>query len=435
MEINIEQIAQNAKIASRVLSGLSTDTKNLALEKIAQTIKENKDYILSQNEEDLKKAKILLENGEISQSIYDRLKLSESKFNDMVAGILDVKKLDDPVNKTLTATRLDENLELYKVSCPIGVIGVIFEARPDVVVQISSLAIKSSNAVILKGGIEALLTNTALVKIISETLSKIDGFPADVINFIKSREDVTQMLNLDKYIDLIIPRGSNKLVQYIKSNTKIPVLGHADGICHVYVDNSANIDLALKVTLDSKIQYPAACNAVETLLVNENIATEFLPKLNEIMSANGVQLKGCEKVKSILPEILDATDEDWKTEYGDKILSVKLVKDIDEAITHINTFGSGHTDCIITEDNQNREKFMALVDSAGVYHNASTRFADGFRYGLGAEVGISTNKTHARGPVGLEGLTIYKYKLFGNGQIVAEYTGNNAKKFLHERIV
>lgn len=435
MEINIEQIAQNAKIASRILSGLSTDTKNLALEKIAQTIKENKDYILSQNEEDLKKAKILLENGEISQSIYDRLKLSESKFNDMVAGILDVKKLEDPVNKTLTATRLDENLELYKVSCPIGVIGVIFEARPDVVVQISSLAIKSSNAVILKGGIEALLTNTALVKIISETLSKIDGFPADVINFIKSREDVTQMLNLDKYIDLIIPRGSNKLVQYIKSNTKIPVLGHADGICHVYVDNSANIDLALKVTLDSKIQYPAACNAVETLLVNENIATEFLPKLNEIMSANGVQLKGCEKVKSILLEILDATDEDWKTEYGDKILSVKLVKDIDEAITHINTFGSGHTDCIITEDNQNREKFMALVDSAGVYHNASTRFADGFRYGLGAEVGISTNKTHARGPVGLEGLTIYKYKLFGNGQIVAEYTGNNAKKFLHERIV
>ena len=432
---DIENIALNAKKASLILAKLSCDVKNQALENIANALVENKDYIISQNEEDLNNAKKLLENGEISQAIYDRLKLSDSKFNDMISGVLDVKKLPDPVNQVLNATKLDEGLELYKVSCPIGVIGVIFEARPDVIVQISSLAIKSSNAVILKGGIEALLTNTALVNIINDTLSKIPGFPEFVINFVKTRDDVNNMLSLDKYIDLIIPRGSNKLVQFIQSNTKIPVLGHSDGICHIYIDDSANIDLGVKVTLDSKIQYPAACNAVETLLVSEKIANDFLPVLQKCMAENNVKLKGCKKTLDIISGIDVATDDDWKTEYGDKILSIKIVKDIDEAINHINTYGSGHTDCIVTENKDNVDKFMALVDSAGVYHNASTRFADGFRYGLGAEVGISTNKTHARGPVGLEGLTIYKYKLFGHGQIVGEYTGANAKKFLHERLV
>lgn len=434
MQNNIEQIAVKAKEASLILAGLSTEKKNLALEKIAEALLANKAYIISQNIEDLKKAQALLEKGEISQAIFDRLKLSEAKFNDVIAGILDVKKLQDPINQTLCATKLDEGLELYKVSCPIGVIGVIFEARPDVVVQISSLAIKSSNAVILKGGIEALLTNTAFVKIINETLSKIEGFPSNVINFVESREDVTKMLAMDKFIDLIIPRGSNKLVQYIQNNTKIPVLGHADGICHIFIDEYANTDLAVTVTVDSKIQYPAACNAVETLLVAEKIAADFLPKLYNAMSAEEVRLKGDKLVKAILPKIEDVSEDDWKTEYGDKILSIKTVANIEEAINHINTYGSGHTDCIITENLSNRDKFMALVDSAGVYHNASTRFADGFRYGLGAEVGISTNKTHARGPVGLEGLTIYKYKLFGQGQIVAQYTGEYAKKFLHERI-
>ncbi|MCQ2957341.1 MAG: glutamate-5-semialdehyde dehydrogenase [Candidatus Gastranaerophilales bacterium] len=431
---DIEEIAINAKKASLVLAGLSSDIKNNALDRIAKALVDNKEFIISQNEEDLKKAKILLENGEISQSIYDRLKLSDAKFNDMVAGVLDVKKLPDPINRTLSATKIDEDLELYKVSCPIGVIGVIFEARPDVIVQISSLAIKSSNAVILKGGIEAILANTALVKIINDTLSTIVEFPDNVINFVKSREDVNNMLSLDNYIDLIIPRGSNKLVQFIKGNTKIPVLGHSDGICHIFADESANIDLGVKVAVDSKIQYPAACNALETLLVSEKIADKFLPLLKDKMFENNVKLRGCDKTRKIISDIDVATDDDWKTEYGDKILSIKIVSDIDEAINHINTFGSGHTDCIISESKQNVEKFMALVDSAGVYHNVSTRFADGFRYGLGAEVGISTNKTHARGPVGLEGLTIYKYKLFGNGQIVAEYTGENAKKFLHGRI-
>ncbi len=434
MVCDMENIAQNAKKASLVLASLDTNKKNEALEKIAEALVLQKDYIISQNEVDLAKAKIMLEKGEISQSIYDRLKLSESKFNDMIAGVRDVKKLDEPVNKVLSATKIDEGLELYKVSCPIGVIGVIFEARPDVVVQISSLAIKSSNAVILKGGIEAILTNNAMVKIINDTLSEIEGFPSGVINLVESREDVKQMLSLDKYIDLIIPRGSNKLVQFIKSNTKIPVLGHSDGICHIYIDDNANIDLGIKVAVDSKIQYPAACNAVETLLVSEKISKDFLPKLKEKMSENGVELKGCEKTKNIISDINDASDDDWKTEYGDKILSIKVVSGIDDAINHINTFGSGHTDCIVTENKFASEKFMSLVDSAGVYLNVSTRFADGFRYGFGAEVGISTNKTHARGPVGLDGLTIYKYKLFGSGQIVAEYTGANSKKFLHERI-
>jgi len=431
---NIETIVKSAKEASFILSAIDTKTKNFALETIANAIQQNKNYILEQNKKDLDNAKILLDKGEISQSIFDRLKLSDNKFDDMVAGIFDVKNLPDPVNQVLSATKIDEGLELYKVSCPIGVIGVIFEARPDVIVQISSLAIKSSNAVILKGGKEAILTNTALFNIINDSLSKIKAFPDNAVNFVTSRDDVNQMLKLDKYIDLIIPRGGNKLVQFIKSNTKIPVLGHADGICHIYVDESANLDLALNVILDSKTQYPAACNAVETLLVNQKIAQLFLPKFNELMVQNNVKLKGCEKTKAIITNVESATDNDWATEYGDKILSVKIVNNIDEAISHINTFGSGHTDCIISEDKSNVEKFMSVVDSAGVYHNVSTRFADGFRYGLGAEVGISTNKTHARGPVGLEGLTIYKYKLFGNGHIVADYTGVNSKHFIHERL-
>lgn len=432
---DMKLIAKAAKEASIKLAALSAEQKNFALDKIAKELLKNKEYIIAENKEDLLKAEKLLQSGEITQSIYDRLKLSEAKFDDVIAGVLDVKKLDDPVNKTISALKIDEGLDLYKVSCPIGVIGVIFEARPDVVVQISSLAIKSANAVILKGGIEAILTNNAFMKIIIETLNSIEYFPQNAINFVETREDVNKMLSLDKYIDLLIPRGGNKLVQFIKNNTKIPVLGHADGICHIYVDENFNERLALKVSLDSKIQYPAACNAVETILISEKIAKDFLPQLQNVMEKNSVQLRGCGKTLEIIPHIQSATQEDWATEYGDKILAIKIVSGVDEAIEHINIYGSGHTDCIISDDKTCVEKFMALVDSAGVYNNVSTRFADGFRYGLGAEVGISTNKTHARGPVGLEGLTIYKYKLFGKGQVVAEYTGENAKKFIHERLM
>ena len=428
---NLINIAKNAKTASYKLASLSTEIKNKALEQIANKLEENSSLIFDANKKDLEFASTLLQQGEISQSTFNRLKLDENKFRDMVQGIRDVQKLEDPVNKQISAIELDENLNLYKVSCPIGVIGVIFEARPDVIAQISSLAIKSANAVILKGGKEAVNTNKIITALINEALEDVEEFPKNVINQIFSREDVANMLNMDEYIDLIIPRGGNSLVKYIKANTKIPVLGHADGICHIYIDKSADITKAIPIVVDAKTQYPSACNTVETLLVEKSI--DIIPIITALKE-NNVKIIGCEKTKSIYTEIQLATEEDWETEYSDLVISIKIVDNITEAIDHINKYGSGHTDCIITEDKQSADLFMDLVDSAGVYQNASTRFADGFRYGLGAEVGISTNKTHARGPVGLEGLTIYKYKLYGNGQIVKDYALGN-KKFTHKDLI
>ena len=326
--------------------------------------------------------------------------------------------MPEPVNKKLFVRELDEGLTLYKVSCPIGVLGIIFEARPDVIAQISSLAIKSSNSVILKGGKESINTNKKILEIINSTLEKIEEFPKNVLQQVFSREDVAEMLKCDKYINLIIPRGGNKLVKFIKENTKIPVLGHADGICHIFTDESADLKMAEKVITDAKTQYPSACNAVETLLIHEKF-----PYKDELLAS--LQLSEIKLIEN---------PESWAFEYGDKILAFKTVKNLDEAIEHINTYGSGHTDCIITENKENAEKFMNKVDSAGVYWNASTRFADGFRYGFGAEVGISTNKTHARGPVGLEGLTIYKYKLIGNGQIVRDYA-DGTRQFHHKDLI
>jgi len=430
----MEKIAQSAKLASYKLASLSEEIKNNALLSIAEHIKNNVDIILQENKKDLAAADILLQDGSLSKPLYDRLKLDEEKINIIIKGIEDVVKLEDPVNKTLWGMELDKDLELYRVSCPIGVIGVIFESRPDVVPQIASLSIKSANSVILKGGIEALNSNLIFVKLINEALLTIPEFPENAINLIKTREAVKELLKMDKYIDLLIPRGSNSLVKYIQENTKIPVLGHTEGICHIYVDAEADCDKAIKVSTDSKIQYPAACNAVETLLVHKDIAEKLLHELISEFKKNEVLVKGDELTRKIISDIKIATKEDWKTEYSDKIISIKVVDNINDAINHINLYGSGHTDCIITENTENRDLFMNLVDSAGVYCNVSTRFADGFRYGLGAEVGISTNKTHARGPVGLEGLTIYKYKLYGNGQIVAEYSGKNPKKYIHKRI-
>ena len=434
-EISLEKIAQNAKLASYKLASLSSEIKDKALLAIAENIDNNKNLILAENSKDLELAKKMVEKSELTQSLYDRLKLDEEKISVMVDGIKDVAKLEDPVNKTLWGMELDKGLELYRVSCPIGVIGVIFESRPDVIPQIVSLAVKSSNAVILKGGSEALNSNQVLLNIINEALDKVGEFPKNVINLIKTRHDVEEMLKLDDFIDLIIPRGSNNLVKHIQSNTRIPVLGHSEGICHIYIDESADFDKAIKISVDAKIQYPAACNAVETILVNKNIAEKFLPEIIKEFSKVNVFIKGDKKTWHVVSGVAEATDEDWKTEYSDKIISIKVVDDIYEAIDHINRFGSGHTDSIITEDKEKAKLFMDLVDSSGVYHNASTRFADGFRYGLGAEVGISTNKTHARGPVGLEGLVIYKYKLYGNGQTVTEYSGQNPKQFTHKRIV
>ena len=429
MSENILEIAKKAKLASLKIATLSSELKNEVLEKIAQNLEKNAEQIFDANKNDLENAK---QNG-LSSALTGRLKLDENKLRDMIQGVLDVAKLDDPINKTLSITELDEGLILKKISCPIGVLGIIFEARPDVISQISALAIKSSNVVILKGGSEAVNTNTVIAKIINDTLDLYEDFPKNVINLVFSREDIAQLLKLDEYIDLIIPRGSNKLVKYIKENTKIAVLGHADGICHIFIDKDADFQKAFEICIDAKIQYPSACNAVETILVHKEAAKDFLPKFYDLCQINNVVIKGCEKTLSIIPNIEPATENDWETEYSDKIVSVKIVDNLQEAIEHINKYGSHHTDCIITENNKNAELFMNAVDSAGVYQNVSTRFADGFRYGFGAEVGISTNKTHARGPVGIEGLTIYKYKLYGQGQIVKDYA-QGTKTFTHKKL-
>ena len=415
MEQDFLNIAKAAKKASLEIADLSGELKNQALLKIADMIELNKNEIFEANKADLEEALHMLENGEITKSTFNRLKLDENKMRDMVQGVRDIAALANPVGKKLFTRMLDKDLVLTKVSCPIGVLGIIFEARPDVISQISSLAIKSSNAVILKGGKESKNTNKKIMEIINKALEDVDGFPKNVVQQVFSRDDVAEMLKCDEYINLIIPRGGNNLVKFIKNNTKIPVLGHASGICHIFVDESADIEMASKVVTDAKTQYPSACNAVETLLIHKNF-----PKADELLAS--LQLN---EIKLI------AEPEAWDIEYGEKTLAYKFVNSLDEAIEHINTFGSGHTDCIITTNIANAESFMHKVDSAGVYMNASTRFADGFRYGFGAEVGISTNKIHARGPVGLEGLTIYKYKLIGNGNIVDDYV-KGIKKFNHK---
>ena len=416
-ENNFLEIATKAKNASKKVATLSTEIKNKALLNIANNLKANQDKIFEANKMDLELARPFVEKGELSQSVFNRLKLDENKMRDMIQGIIDISNLEDPIGKTLLKRQLDDGLILTKISCPIGVLGIIFEARPDVISQISSLAIKSSNAVILKGGKESINTNKAIMNVIQEALAKTEGFPENVLTQVFTRDDVKNMLSMDKYVDLIIPRGGNNLVKFIKENTKIPVLGHADGICHIFVDASADLEKSKRVIIDAKTQYPSACNSVETILIHKDFKyeTELLKALEDADIE------------------LIATPESWHKEYSDKVLSYKFVSSLEEAIEHINEFSSGHTESILTEDENNAKIFMNAVDSAGVYHNVSTRFADGFRYEIGAEVGISTNKTHARGPVGLEGLTIYKYNLEGNGDIVKDYV-EGVKKFNHKDI-
>ena len=415
---NFIELAKNAKLASKKLATLSTDIKNKALLAIAEELEASKAEIFEANKKDLLEAESLLNNGEINQATFNRLKLDGNKMRDMIQGIVDVYNLDDPIGKVLMQRSLDTGLILSKISCPIGVLGIIFEARPDVISQITALAIKSSNAVILKGGKESTNTNKAIMNSIHNALSKIENFPQHAINQVFTRDDVKQMLEMDKYIDLIIPRGGNSLVKFIKENTKIPVLGHADGICHIFVDEFANYEKAQRIIIDAKTQYPSACNAVETVLIHKNFTYK-----DELFKA----------LKEAQIELIFAP-ESWHKEYSDTVLAVKEVSSIEEAIEHINEYSSEHTESIITESRENAQIFLSAIDSAGVYHNVSTRFADGFRYGFGAEVGISTNKTHARGPVGLEGLTIYKYTLQGNGDIVKDYVEGN-KKFNHKDLL
>ncbi len=425
--MDIKQVCANAGRASVGMAGLSKEIKNNALARIAEALQSNSDKIIAANAGDLKRS----EEEKLAAPLLKRLKFDEKKIDDVIEGIQSLIKLEEPVGRTLLSTMLDEGLELYRVTCPIGVIGIIFESRPDALVQISTLCLKSGNSVLLKGGREAKETNRVLAEIIEEA-SVEAGLPKGWITLLESRDDVNEMLKMDEYIDLLIPRGSNEFVRYIMENSKIPVMGHADGICHVYVDKDAGIEMATAITVDSKTQYVAVCNAAETLLVHEAVAGKFLPGLKAELDRKNVEIFGDEGVRELI-QAKPATEADWSTEYLDYTLSIKLVSSAEEAIDHINAYGSGHTDSIVTANKATALKFMNLVDSGNVFWNASTRFSDGFKYGFGAEVGISTSKLHARGPVGLEGLVSYKYMLIGNGQVVEDYA-TNKKSFKHVKL-
>ncbi len=421
--MNIKEEAKAVKLASPKMAGTSEEARNKALLEVVKQLKARQQEIFEANAMDLKQAEI----DKVAAPIIKRLKFDETKLRDVIAGIEDLVKLEDPLFKQDMHRQLDEGLTLYRETCPIGVIGVIFEARPDALIQISSLCIKSGNCVILKGGSETMNSNRVLFNIIYEAVIK-SGMPENCMLQLEARSEITDLLTCNESVDLLIPRGSNAFVQYIMNNTKIPVMGHADGICHIYVDKEADFKKAIPIIIDAKIQYVSACNSVETLLIHKDIVDEFVPKLYEALKENNVELRGTEEIVK-LTGCNQGTEEDNRKEYLDYIVSAKVVNSLDEAIEHINYFGSHHTDCIITENSETANEFMRYVDSAGVYQNCSTRFADGYRYGFGAEVGISTSKIHARGPVGLEGLVSYKYKLFGNGNVVDDYA--KGKKQFH----
>ena len=411
--MSISEQAKKMKLAAPTLAASTNDMRNKALSVIEEALKDNKEAIFEANHKDLAAAK---ENN-IAEAIVKRLKFDEGKMQACIDGLTQLRELPDPLGKVSLMREMDSDMVLRRVSVPIGVIGVIFEARPDALVQISSLCIKSGNCAILKGGKETAETNRVLFNVIRDAVIKA-GLPGECMMQCELHSEIDELLKCEKEVDLLIPRGSNKFVQYIMNNTKIPVMGHADGICHIYVDEEYDEKIAIPVIIDAKTQYTAACNAVETVLVNEKIAEKFLPALR----------KACDEAGVIVNENLSG--EEFRHEYLAKEMSVKVVKDVKEAVEHINYYGSHHTDSIITENDENAAYFEQMVDSAGVYRNISTRFADGFRYGFGAEVGISTSKLHARGPVGLEGLVTYKYIIEGHGNIVGDYAeGKRSFKF------
>lgn len=427
-QLPLAEIARKTRNSARKLTTLSAEARNAALEAVAEALEREAPEILAANDADCMVAK---EAG-ISPALYARLRLDESKLVAAIAGVRDVSRLPDPLGVVQIHRELDTDLVLRRVTCPLGVLGVIFEARPDAVVQISSLAIKSGNGVILKGGREAVRSCEALVKAIHQGLASV-GIDPDGVQLLTTREETLELLKMEQDVDLIIPRGSNSFVRFVQEHTHIPVLGHADGICHLYIDRAADIKKAVPITVDAKTQYPSACNAIETLLVHQEIASEFLLEAVTALQSRNVELRGDDHTLEIL-NIPAATEEDWSTEYNDLILSIKIVDSLEDAIAHINTYGSHHTEAIVTEDAKAVQTFLANVDAAGVFHNCSTRFADGYRYGLGAEVGISTQKMPPRGPVGLEGLVTYKYELVGNGHIAGTYAGKDAKPFTHRNL-
>lgn len=434
MSEEVRSVAQAAKAASRTLAKGTTESKGLALEQIAARLGAEAAAILAANAEDVADAEPLVARGEMSGALLSRLRLDAHKLASMIEGVRSVARLEDPSGRVLARTLLDDGLVLEKVSCPLGVIAAIFEARPDAVTQIAALAIRSGNAVILKGGREASRSTAALGGAIRAGLAEA-GLPEDAVQSIPDRESVDALLALDDLVDLVVPRGSNALVRSIRERTRIPVLGHAEGVCHVYVDAPADAEMAVAIVLDAKLTYPAACNAVETVLVHAAaVPGVMLPLLGSLLE-KGVEVRGCGETRAASHglRVVPATEEDWRTEYGAPVVSVKVVGSLDEAIAHVNRCGSGHTESIVTNDRTAAERFLSEVDAAGVFHNASTRFADGYRYGLGAEVGIATGKLHARGPVGLEGLVTYRWLLRGHGHLSAAY-GPDGRSFKHERL-
>lgn len=420
--MTITEKAKLLKADSTVLAAASIDIRNKALVCISDALKANSDKIFEANKADLAAA----EKNNLAPAVMKRLKFGEDKLQSSLEGIASLLTLEDPLNVISMKRELDEGLTLVRSSCPIGVIGVIFEARPDALIQISTLCLKSGNCCILKGGSETATTNKVLFDIIYKAAVEA-GLPAGCLAQAEDRSEISELLTCDRYVDLLIPRGSNAFVRYIMDNTRIPVMGHADGICHIYVDKDADFDKSISIIVDAKTQYSAVCNAVETILINEAIAKEFLPKLYTALKNASVKMNGTAAVADII-ECNVIADDDFKREYLDKEISLKIVSSIDDAISHINYFGSHHTDCILTENTEQRDYFFTRVDSANVFWNCSTRFADGFRFGFGAEVGISTGKMPPRGPVGLEGLVTYKYKMYGSGQTVAPYC-DGTKKF------
>ncbi|MCR5094792.1 MAG: glutamate-5-semialdehyde dehydrogenase [Lachnospiraceae bacterium] len=416
--MTIREQVHAMKLLSPVMAATDTETKNAALLKAADALEARRDEIFAANSKDMEAAG----KSGIKEAVIKRLKFDDGKLLACTEGLRQLASLPDPVGRITLKREMDQDLVLSRITVPIGVIGVIFEARPDAMVQISGLCIKSGNCAILKGGRESQETCRVLFSVIREAAENA-GLPAGALMQVSLHEEIDEILKLDEDVDLLIPRGSNAFVRYIMDHTRIPVMGHAEGICHIYVDASADQEMAVRVILDAKTTYPAACNAVETVLVSRTIAGEFLPRLAKALADAQVAVRGDKEVAGIIAvEGETLSDSDYHTEYGDLTLALKLVDGVDEAIRHINAYGSRHTDAIIAGEREPVEKFFALVDSAGVYHNCSTRFADGFRYGFGAEVGISTGKLHARGPVGLDGLTTYRYLIEGAGQCVGEYT-------------
>ena len=434
--IGVKELALAAKLAGRKLASLSTEQKNQILLQIADSLERHAAEVLAANAEDAVEAAKLVGLGEMSKPLYQRLLLTPEKYRGMIDGVRAVAKLDDPAGRVLLRTLLDDGLVLEKVSVPLGLLAIIFEARPDAITQISALAIKSGNAVILKGGREVERTMRAVLEAVHAALRESGVLDEAAITGVYGRAPVEELLKLDGVIDLVIPRGSNALVQHIQKNTNIPVLGHADGVCHVYIDFAADADMAVAIAVDSKVQYPAVCNAMETILVHRAIAGPILPSLVDALETKQVKMRGDERTRQLLPgRSVDLVgDDEWHTEYSDLIVAIRVVDDLEAALEHIERFGSHHTDAIVTSDASTAKRFLDEVDSANVLHNCSTRFSDGFRYGFGSEVGISTSKLHARGPVGLEGLVTYKYRLIGSGQVVKDYAGKGARPFKHVKL-